>query len=368
MLLDKLDFGGVETHVITLSQKLSQMGVDVFIASSGGAFEKLIRNHNIKHFKIPLQNKNSINIIISFFKLKSIVKKYKIDVIHSHTRISSFLGWAILKFIKKIHFITTTHANFKVGPLTKHLTKWGEKTLAVSIDIKNSLTKNYSVPEDQIYLTVNGIDQEVYRSYEIKECENTFKRFKLAKNATRVIHISRFWGSNVTIKCLIEIAPKLKRKIENLEILIVGDGEEFSLLNKKAQEVNEKTGENFIKMLGSQIEVAKLISISDIFIGVSRAALEAMAIGKPVILSGNQGYLGMLDNKNFDLARKSNFCARGEILPNPEVLLKDITFLARQNSKELEKMANDNKKKVEKLYSVEKMAYDALGLYEFIMR
>ena len=42
------------------------------------------------------------------------------------------------------------------------LTNWGEKALAVSDDIKEYLIDNYKVKPNNIRMTVNGINTEVF--------------------------------------------------------------------------------------------------------------------------------------------------------------------------------------------------------------
>ena len=89
--------------------------------------------------------------------LKELIEKEKIDLVHSHTRISSFI-LGILHKKMDFPYVTSAHWTFKVTPLLKRMTNWGEGTVAVSEDIKKYLMDNYKVPEEQIIVTVNGIE------------------------------------------------------------------------------------------------------------------------------------------------------------------------------------------------------------------
>ena len=42
--------------------------------------------------------------------------------------------------------------------MLRYLTNWGQRTVAVSEDIKAYLMREYGVPEEHITVTVNGID------------------------------------------------------------------------------------------------------------------------------------------------------------------------------------------------------------------
>lgn len=59
-------------------------------------------------------------------------------------------------------FVTTAHWVFDTGGILKYVTNWGEKTVAVSEDIKQYLMDNYHVPEKDIFVTVNGIDTDKF--------------------------------------------------------------------------------------------------------------------------------------------------------------------------------------------------------------
>ena len=73
LALMKLDIGGAETHVVELAKELKKRGFIVYIASNGGAYEKEIEEAGIKHFRVPLQNKNPLNVVRAYNILKKII-------------------------------------------------------------------------------------------------------------------------------------------------------------------------------------------------------------------------------------------------------------------------------------------------------
>ena len=62
----------------------------------------------------------------------------------------------------KFPFVTTAHWVFNTGYGLKYITDWGEKTVAVSEDIKTYLMDNYHIPSGDINVTINGIDTEKF--------------------------------------------------------------------------------------------------------------------------------------------------------------------------------------------------------------
>ena len=99
--------------------------------------------------------------MLSLSLLKRIIKDERIDIVHSHARIPSFLLGKLQKSMK-FPFVTTAHWVFTTKYGLKYITDWGQKTLAVSEDIKKYLIDNYNIPEKDITVTVNGIDTEKF--------------------------------------------------------------------------------------------------------------------------------------------------------------------------------------------------------------
>ena len=161
----------------------------------------------------------------SYAILEKVIKEKKIELVHSHTRISSFICDKLHRKYK-FPFVTTAHWTFKVTPLLKKMTSWGENVVAVSEDIKEYLINNYNIPEENIFVTVNGIDTEKFS----KDIDSTKiqEEFKLEKSSQRIVYISRLDESRALVaKQLVNISERLNEKIDNLEIVIVGGGDVF---------------------------------------------------------------------------------------------------------------------------------------------
>ena len=134
----QLDIGGAETHILELSKALKRQGIDVFVASRGGAYEQELIDAGIPHIYVPLNSKKPSSMWASYRILKKLVEEEKFDVVHAHARIPAFI---LGKLHKKMgfRFVTTAHWVFSTRFPLNLLTDWGERSLAVSDDIKNYL-------------------------------------------------------------------------------------------------------------------------------------------------------------------------------------------------------------------------------------
>lgn len=359
-----MDIGGAETHILELAKELKRRNHVVYVMSNGGKYVEELENYGIEHIWAPLHNKKISNMKKSYKIIKQVIEDKKIDLVHSHTRISSFVCGILHKKIR-FPFVTSAHWTFKVNTILRQMTDWGEYVVAVSEDIKEYLIDNYDVDSSNIIVTVNGIDTEKF-SKDIDYADIS-KEFKLNDLANRIVYVSRMDESRALVaRHLIDIAESLNEKISNLEIVIVGGGDCFDELSQKCNQINEKIGKNLLIMTGARTDINKFISSGDIFIGVSRAALEAMSAEKPVIVAGNEGYLGIFEKSKLDKGIETNFCCRGLKMSNQEKLEKDILQLMSCENKE--EYGQYNREVVQKYYSVKKMTDDCEKAYEEVLK
>lgn len=357
-----LEIGGAETHVVELAKGLKEEGFNVVVASNGGVYEKELAGFGIKHYKVPLHNKKPYSVFRSYKLLQEIIDEENIDLVHAHARIPAFIC-GILHKQKKFPFVTTAHWTFETKWGLKYITNWGQKTLVVSEDIKKYLVDNYNVNPKNIKVTINGINTEKFSPY--INCSDIKEELNLKDGDAHIVYVSRLDSDRSYVAFqLIEIAGELANNLDNISIVIVGQGDKFNQLKRKAGQANEKLGRNIITMAGGRTDVNKFIALADLFIGVSRSALEAMAAGKPVILAGNEGYIGIFDESKLDSAVKSNFTCRGEKMPDTGTLKKDILKVLKEMDKsERVELGSFGKKIIKEKYSVEKMVEDNIQVY-----
>ena len=362
MTLTRFDIGGAETHVLELSLELKRMGYYVVVASNGGVYEKNLADAGIHHYKVPMHSKSPAKVKESLNLLKNIIKSENIEIVHAHGRIPAFLC-GILKKTMDFTFVTTAHWVFDTSHGLKYITNWGEKVVAVSEDIKKYLMDNYKVNPTDIYVTINGIDTDKF-SKDV-EFSDILEEFSLEQNTKKIVYISRMDEDRAQVAFhLAEIVPELVKINPDIEVLIVGGGNVYEKLEKQVNEINARLGKRYIVLTGARTDIYKFASLSDIFVGVSRSALEAMACEKPVIVAGNEGYLGIFDEDKLDNAINTNFCCRGLALSTPELLLADLKVLLQNDDSENVRLGTFGRNIILEKYSLSKMAGDCEKMYK----
>ena len=357
----QLDIGGAETHIVELSKALSRLGIEVTVASNGGAYEAELAEAGIPHVKIPFHSKNPACMLKAYKLLKKLIFEQKFDIVHAHARIPAFLC-SILHRRYHFRFVTTAHWVFNTRFPYNLLTRWGERSLAVSDDIKTYLVDNYGIDPDNIRVTINGIDLEKFSDR--TDYSDIAREFSFREDAVRIVYVSRMdTDRSLAAHKLIEAAEDIAEKIENLEIVIVGGGNDFESVRTEAERVNEKVGRRLIITTGSRTDINKFTASGDIFIGVSRAALEAMACRKPAIIAGNEGYIGIFDEDKLKVSIDTNFCCRGCEPTETERLKTDILTLLTAPPEERARLGETARNTVGEYYSMSVMAGDAVKMY-----
>ena len=368
MTLMGMEIGGAETHVLELSKTLKHMGVDVHVVSNGGIYVQELEECGIKHYRVPLHNKQFINVFSSYRALKKIILENGIQLVHAHARIPAFICGMLQKRLK-FKLVTSVHSDFSVAFPFNFLSNWGDKVLAVSEDLKRYLLTNYNVKECDVSLTVNGINTARYSpdtdprdvKAELGLCDDSFK----------IVSVSRMdKDSSIPPYVLVDVAEKIYDKAKNmgkkLEIIIVGDGTDFEVINAKAEAVNAKLGFKLIHMTGARTDINKFLVLADVFVNVGRAVLEAMSAETPVVMAGTFGYLGIIDEKTSEAAIQTNFTARNCGETTPAKLLADLELVLAKSNEELRLLGRYLRGIVVNNYSLERMAQDAINVYDSV--
>ena len=361
-----LDIGGAETHIVELAKELKSEGHDIAIVSNGGVYVPEITAAGIRHYTAPLNRRSGLAMLQGRRLLGEAIRRERPDLVHAHARIPAFLCGALCRKWK-VPFVTTAHWVFDTRGALRYLTNWGERTVAVSEDIKAYLIREYGLSAEHITVTINGIDTEKFSPDHTGR--EVIREFGLDPAAPILSYVSRMDEDRALVaRQLIAIAPELDRAVPGIQLLIAGGGNVLDELKAQAAQVNARLGRPCVTMTGPRTDINEIAAAGQLFVGVSRSALEAMAAGKPVIVAGNEGYHGLFGPDKLAEARAGNFCCRGMPVSRPERLLADVTAAFRLPPEEKERLGAYGRQVIFDHYSVHRMAADCLSVYEQVRR
>ncbi|MBQ9748187.1 MAG: polysaccharide pyruvyl transferase CsaB [Clostridia bacterium] len=353
-----MGIGGAETHILELARGLKRRGVEVEVASAGGVYADALVREGVRHITLPLDHRSFRDMMRAERGLERLIRDGGYDIVHAHARIPAFLCGRIRRRLH-FRFLTTDHLDFKLTPLLRRMTDWGEHTFAVSEDLRRYLTENFHMTPDRISLTVNGVDTARFSP----DTDGSAVRAALDTEGRAVIlHISRLDAPVcVCANALIDAMPLLGGRAT---LVLVGDGDARGAVQERADGVNAALGYRAVTLVGAQTDVRSYIAASDIVVAPSRAAMEGMASGKPTIISGSQGHGGIFSEAIAEEAIRSNLCFRGASLPTPEVLARELLTLLDMDASARAAHGMACRAFIEAHFSVDRMVESQLAVYE----
>lgn len=360
ILTTHLNRGGISSYIISLARGLIKKGNNVYIGSSGGEAQELLRSYGAICIEIPVGTKCEVNpkLLAAFFKLRKIIKERNIEIIHAHTRVTQVLGALLSKFTPA-RYLSTCHGFFRRRFSRLIFPAWGQMTIAISQAVAEHLEADFKVNREAIAVIHNGIDYEKFLSTDNQDKENIKRSLNLpmaGRLAGMVARLSGVKGHTFFISAM----PRVLKDCPDVNFLIVGDGR----LKKELEREVKKLGvERSVFFMPTQTDLIKIFSILDCLVspsvqeGLGLSILEAQAAGVPVVAFATGGIVSLIENERTGLLVKPlDVSALGETLIR---LLRD--------GKLREKIIRDARSNVKENFNIERSVEATNNLYSKIL-
>ena len=307
----------------------------------------------IPSFPIGLMNFRQSGIYP--LKALKIIKKWKLDIIHSHTEfsigtfarlISKQLNIPLVHtyhtmYEEYIYYITKGYFDSASKKLVEYLTlflcdKTIDELIVPTEKAKELFKDKYKVKRD-VYVIPSGIDTTRFYKENIDKNEiiNLKKDLGLKKTDFIVLYVGRI-AKEKSIDFLINNFNSVLKQIPKAKMIIVGDGPDI----KDLIDLAKKEGlENKIIFAGKApwTDVPKYYSLCDVFVTASKTetqgltVMEAMGASKPVVAIRDESFELMITDKKDGLFfddEKSYVDMIYEVYKNKK-LRDEISFNAR---------------------------------------
>ncbi len=338
-------FGGSGVVATELGKALSKKGHEIhFITYSQpvrlGSFRENIYYHEVALSDYPLFDHQPYETILAS-KMVDVVKYEKLNLLHVHYAIphasAAYMAKQILRSQGiEIPFVTTLHGTdiTLVGkdpsfePVITFCINQSDAITAVSQSLKDDTYSHFKT-DREIHVIPNFIDSKD----QLGEMDFE-KRRRYAKDEERILcHISNFRKVK-RVEDVIRMFALVNEQIPS-KLIFAGDGPERNNLERLVRELDLCGRVIFV---GKVSDTSHVLEISDLFILPSEtesfglAALEAMAVGVPVISSNTGGIPEV--NIHGETGYLSNVGDVDEMAKNAIYLLQNETLFQefRQNS------------------------------------
>jgi glycosyltransferase involved in cell wall biosynthesis len=251
------------------------------------------------HIVLPVHSKNPLILAANIARLRKIIRNYNVDIVHACSRAPA---WSAGRAVQgtSARYVTSVHAAHKISGSLKRLynssiTK-GERVIAVSHFLADYLEKNYQVDSANIRVVHRGVALEKFHPNSVTPDRliKVAKQWRVPDGASVIMlpaRLSRIKGHMFLIDALQQLPQR------DFFCLFVGS----AIGNENYQKELETYIEN--SALGGAVRIVNhcddmpaaymlatvVVSPSLEPEGFGRIAIEAQAMGRPLITTDHGG-------------------------------------------------------------------------------
>ena len=301
-----LEQGGVERGTVEIARAIVEAGGRALVVSKGGRLEAPLRRAGGEHILLEVGTKSPLAIRRNARAIAEIVRNECVDILHARSRAPGWAGWLAARETGA-HFVTTYHGayseNFPLKRLYNGVMARGRPTIAPSHFIADLIRTRHKLGDDDIMVIHRGADIASFAE------ENV--------SAERAIGLADRWGLIDDPRPILLLPGRLTalkgidRAIEALRILdargdgapdlqlvIVGDDAGSGFARRIEGWIYTKGVGHLVRMVGHCNDMEAAYKLASVVLSTStepesfgRTAVEAQAMGRPVIASAHGGSL-----------------------------------------------------------------------------
>lgn len=304
-VVPEMKSGGVERGAVEIAAALVQAGACALVASAGGRMVAELEGAGGVHAKLPLASKNPLTIYANIAALADLARDNGVDVIHARSRAP---GWSALLAARRVGcaFVTTYHGAYNEDLPGKRLYNSvmakGDRVIAISDFIARLIAERHGVAGERVRVIPRGAD---------------LARFTPARVAPeRVAALRAAWGLDGETRAIVMLPGRLTRwkgqtvlidamatlpRGRALALIVGGEKGAGALTGGPYEtELRARAAElgvaDDLRLVGPIADMPAALMLADLVVSAStdpeafgRVAVEAQAMGKPVLASAHGG-------------------------------------------------------------------------------
>lgn len=363
-LLPEMDEGGVEGETLDFASYLARQGHRSIVISAGGRLVSLLEEQGVEHVLWKNIGDKNLSCLKYLPKLRNFLIDEQVDVLHLRSRLPAWIGylaWKMLDMPRRPALITSFHGFYSVNSYSTIMTK-GERVIAVSNVIKDHIIENYKLNPAKIELIHGGYHEEFFDPERIDSKRSEMIRQRWGIDDSKLVimlpgRLTTWKGQDVFIEALAQI-----KELAFLAIC-AGDTEDNPSFTKKLRDLIDRLelGDK-VKLVGHCEDMPAALSVTDIVVSASssqpeafgKVAIEAMAMGKPVIATKHGGSLETIRDGETGWLVK----------PADPASLADALRTAIEQKERLRDVGLKGRAWVQKHFTARRMCEKTLALYE----
>ena len=371
-VIPKLGYGGAETGCYDIAHYLPENGCKSFIVTSGGELLKFVDKNKVKVFRLPVQSKNPILILINAIILTFIILFNNISIVHARSRAPAW-SCLIASKITSRKFVTTFHGtyNFKsnLKKLYNSVMVRSDLIIAGSNFIFSHIKENYSNYLNQkkkLLVVFRGINVDYFDPTTKLETEEKklLKQWEIEKDKKIILlpgRLTTWKGQEVFIEAINLVNIELG--YEAFYAVILGSDQGRDLYKKKLIRLSEQYRlTKQLRFIDHCKDMALAYKVSDIIVSASiepeafgRVSVEAQSMEKPIIASNIGG-----SNETVIDEKTGYLFKAGDAKSLSQKILKTLTI----DETQLKLIGIEGRKNIVQKFNVEKMCFSTYSEYK----
>ena len=371
-VIPKLGYGGAETGCYDIAHYLPENGCKSFIVTSGGELLKFVDKKKVKVFRLPVQSKNPILILINAIILTFIILFNNISIVHARSRAPAWSCLLASKITSR-KFVTTFHGtyNFKsnLKKLYNSVMVRSDLIIAGSNFIFSHIKENYSNYLNQkkkLLVVFRGINVDYFDPTTKLETEEKklLKQWEIEKDKKIILlpgRLTTWKGQEVFIEAINLVNIELG--YEAFYAVILGSDQGRDLYKKKLIRLSEQYRlTKQLRFIDHCKDMALAYKVSDIIVSASiepeafgRVSVEAQSMEKPIIASNIGG-----SNETVVDEKTGYLFKAGDAKSLSQKILKTLTI----DETQLKLIGIEGRKNIVQKFNVEKMCFSTYSEYK----
>jgi glycosyltransferase involved in cell wall biosynthesis len=153
----------------------------------------------------------------------------------------------------------------------------------------------------------------------------------------------------------------------HVKLILVGDGPARDALQCRADDVNRRHGREVVTLVGADPDPRSAYAAADLVIAMGSSALRAMAIGRPLIVQGEEGFSELFEQNSWELFLRQGFYGLADGAPGPHRLVEQIEPLIDDPARRLE-LGQFGRAFVSRRFSLQRAVDLQLDVYKSMLK
>jgi glycosyltransferase involved in cell wall biosynthesis len=236
---------------------------------------------------------------------------------------------------------------------------WCDKMIFISQPLIDWALREKITNKEKIEKIYSGIQLDQFRPVTADVKTKNREKWNLNKEDRVIGIVSKLWEGKGHLT-LIEAFKELKQRVNNVKLVIVGEGD---LYGELLSAVDENRLSDSVLFTGFQMDVSEILSTFDVavlpsfFEGMGRVLLEAMAMEKPVVASRVGGIPDLVKHRQNGLLIK----------PGDVAGLTDALEKVLSDSVLSSKMGKEGRKRIQEQFSSDIMVQSIDRVYRELL-